>query len=173
MTNHKHSNRILSVAAVVLLVSLACSIGGLTFNGNAATLDVKLTEENLKMLVERAADASASVDDNSLLEHLTDIELHDGFMRLFGTQTVNSTPVDGSLDVSLGASNGMLQAEIIAVDFPGLDMNDPRVQQANETIARELTKIVNETSGEVTFQKAEVREDALYLTVQVKLQRTP
>jgi hypothetical protein len=168
MLKINQSKRIFLISAVVLMVSLACSIGGLTINRDSATLDVTLSEDQLDTLIDRASDVNAGGADE-ILEHIDDIELHDGYMRLIGSTMVNGNTANGSVDVSLNANEGALEAEIIAVDIPGVDMNDARIQEANQTIARELTEMVNETNGDVVFQRVEVHEDELVLTVQVSL----
>lgn len=174
MEKQSHKKTILLVLAVLLSASLACTIGGLSIQNNAATLEIKLREDQLITLFERIIDQAGGYIDTDLVQKLDMIELHEGYVSVYGSHTLpTGSTINGNFDLSLSAENGILKAEIISVNIPGMNLSDARVQQANEVIARELTKMVTETNGDVTFQRAEVHEDALYLTVQVQIRDTP
>jgi len=172
MENKNHSKHILLVLAILLTASLACTIGGLSINNNTATLDIKLKEDQIMSLFERIVNQTSYID-SDVLQKLDMVELHEGYVSVSGTHTTaEKNDMSGNFDVSLGAENGVLQAEIIRVEIPGMNITDERIQQANEIIARELTSVVTETNGDVNFQRAEVHEDALYLTVSMKIRNT-
>lgn len=162
------SIRFLLASSLLMLVGLACTVGGITFSKNNASLEVKLSETQLQTLVTSAGSVAENVE-TAFLDHVDRIELHDGFMRVFGTATYNGKSVDGSMDVNLTAEDGLLAAQIIAVDIPGMDMNDPAVQYANDMIESQLSRQLSASQGDVQFEKAEVTEEALILLVKVKL----
>ena len=164
----RKSLRLLFAGTLIMLTTLACTVGGLTLNKDNASLEVKLTEDQLQSLVVGAGSVADNVE-TAFLDHVDKIELHDGFMRVFGTANYNGKDVEGSMDVSLSAVDGKLAAEIISVDIPDMDMNDPAVQYANDMIESQLSRQLSESQGDVRFDKAEVTEDALILNMKVKL----
>ena len=59
-------------------------------------------------------------------------EIHDGFIRYVGTRTLaDGSEAEGSFDLSIGEEKDMLKACIVAVDIPGVDLDDPRIVKAN------------------------------------------
>lgn len=169
MEMKKHTMKIFLALSVLLLASLACSIGGLTIQGDVATLEIKLREDQILSMLESIPSQAGGYVDTDLLQKLDSVDFHEGYVSVYGSITTpEGNTVNGNFDLSLSAQDGILQAEIISINVPGMEISDTRVQQANEVIARELTRIVTESNGDVSFQRAEVHEDALYLTVQVQ-----
>ena len=72
--------------------------------------------------------------------------------------------------MSIGAANDSLTAQIIRVDIPGVDLNDPRIVQANQQLQSSLTKAVNETNGKVLVKSAAVQNGVLKISVQLNIQ---
>lgn len=169
------SNKIpvLAVAALLatlVLASLACSVGGLTLNKNAVTIDINLTQGQINTILQKAAAENADPS-NQLLDKITGVELHDGFIRLLGTaKDSDGSEVNGSYDTSFSAENDVLKAQIVAVDIPGVDLTDPRIAQMNQQMADELSKSVNELNGEVLFKEATVKEGSFHIKIQVNIQ---
>lgn len=158
-----------ALLAVLVLVSLACTIGGLTLGKNSATIDINLTQDQVNAIFQKAAADNAS-SSNELLNNVTGAELHDGFIRLLGTaKAADGSEVNGSVDTRLTAQNDALNAQIIAVNIPGVDMTDPRVVQMNQQMASALSQSVTESNGEVLFKEATVTEGNLHLKIQVNL----
>jgi hypothetical protein len=164
--------RLVPLFAVVLifsLASLACEIGGISFGQNGATIEVTLTEGQVNTLFNNVESFGAS-DANRLLDKISGVEMHNGYIRMLGTTTnSNGQEVSGSFDVSVAADNDVLVAQIISVNIPGVDMTDPRIVNANEELSRELSKSVTDTNGDVAFKEATVTENELKIVVQVKL----
>ena len=106
------------------------------------------------------------------MEKITSVEIHDGFIRLFGEDLkTDGTSVPGSFDVSVGAADDELKVQIIAVDLPGVTLDDPRIVDANTEMARELSQCVRESNGDVMFKEASVSEAGLKLKMEVKLRQ--
>ena len=155
--------------SILAISAMACSVGGISVDKDSATVEVTLTENQLNNLFENAATQTGPSDDN-LLDKVTSVELHDGFIRVFGeTKNADGNTVSGSYDVSFGAENDALKVEVIAVDIPGIDMDDERIVDANQKLSKELAETVTESNGEVLFKEATVTEEALKLKVQVLL----
>jgi hypothetical protein len=156
--------------AVLVLVSLACTIGGLTLGKNSATIDINLTQDQINTILQKAM-AENSGNSDQLLDTITGVELHDGYIRLLGTaKASDGSQVSGSYDTSLTAENDALKAQIIAVSIPGVDLTDPRIVKMNQQMTDALSKSVSESNGEVLFKEANVTEGNLHLKVQINLQ---
>ncbi len=154
--------------AILVLTSIACSVGGLTLGKNSAEVEITLNEDKLNKLIQNS-DVHVNTPDDVLLENVTKVEMHDGFMRVFGTgKTPSGAEVDGSYDVSFGVENDVLAVKIIAVDIEGITLDDPRIVKANEEIAKGLIESVTESNGEVTYKEAYIKDGQLHMKVLVK-----
>jgi hypothetical protein len=168
---HLKKSMLLSCAVllVFLLPSIACSIGGITFGQNGATIEVSLTEDQVNTLFTNVQGVETN-GVNRLLDQVTGVEMHDGYIRVLGTTNSSGQEVSGSFDVSVGAENDVLVVQIIAVNIPGIDMTDPRIIEANEELTEELSQSVTDTNGDVLFKEATVTDDELNLVLQVNIQ---
>jgi hypothetical protein len=98
------------------------------------------------------------------------LELHDGYIHFLGTKVMpDGTVADCSIDVRLGAEDGMLTAQIIAVDIPGVTLNDSSVIEINHDMEAHLYLHNFDPNSDVQFQEVEVTEDALRIKVQVTI----
>jgi len=170
MYTHTHKNPVLFVAALLALValtSLACTFSGVRMRTNSPVIDVTFDQNDIDQL-HLNTDAHANHPYDQLLDEITRIELHDGFIRFLGTVVLPDwSEVDGSFDMSLGAENGVLKARIIAVNIPGIDLNDWRVLEINNEWEDDLTQVLVDSHGEVLFKEVVVQEDELRIKVQV------
>jgi hypothetical protein len=164
----KSSLEIILVLGTLILSSLACSLGGISFSGNKVTVDVTLSEQQVNKMIEQSS-SNMVVDGDELLKSVSEVEFHDGFLRVYGVmKDPSGNDVNGSLDVTFGVDGDALDVEITAVDFEGISMDDPRITAANEEIARSLMESVSESNGEVKFLDASVTEDGLRLKIEAK-----
>ena len=162
-------NLLLTLVSILFLSSIACSIGGLSLEKDSATVEVNLSEDRLNQWLTNRASLDSSNPDN-LLDKITSVELHDGYIRAYGEDSLpDGSQVKGSFDVSIKAEDGQLKVELIAVDIPNIDMSDPRIVDLNTELASDLATMVEDTNGNVTFNEARISEDQLTLTVQVDL----
>jgi hypothetical protein len=160
---------VVALLAVLVLASLACSVGGLTLNKNAATIDINLTQDQINTIFQKAA-AENTDPSNQLLDKITGVELHDGFIRLLGTvKGSDGSEVNGSYDTSFTAENDVLKAQIVAVNIPGVNLTDPRIVQMNQQMADALSKSVSESNGAVLFKEAAVKEGSFHIKIQVNI----
>jgi hypothetical protein len=155
------------VLAVMLLATLACSIGGLTISGNSATVDITLNQDQVNKMLNSVQVNVVDQKDN-LLDKVTAVEFHDGFVRTIGTATnSNGREVSGSYDISFTAANNVLAVKIIAVNIPGVSMDDPRIATTNQQISDGINKSISESNGNVMYKEASVTAaDGLHLKVQ-------
>jgi hypothetical protein len=105
-----------------------------------------------------------------VLGHATRVELHDGYIRFVGTKDqLDGSEVEGSLDLSMTAENGQLNAKIFAVDIPGVDLNNHCVVESNEELEYAFTHMLDYTPGDVQFKEVVVEEGVLRMKIQVNL----
>lgn len=168
-TSNKTKLVILAFLAVTLLTTMACGFGGISFSKGKATIDVTLTQDQVNKMIQQS-NQNVEVSDDRLMEEIDRVEFHDGFIRVFGVdKKTNGTWDEGSIDFAVSAENDALKVKIIAVDLPGVTLDDPRIVNANQQIADAMTQSVNETNGEVLFKEVSVTETGLKLKLEVKL----
>ena len=159
---------VMSIALIVLATS-ACSFLTPRLGSFTETVDISLDED---MFV--GSHPSFRINNHDFWEVLdVDVdrmELHDGFVRFLGTQRLpDGSRADCTIDVQLGAENGMLTASIIAVDIPGTELTDPAVVKINQDLKADLYFNDFDPDAEVLFKEVEVTEDALRIKVQVNV----
>ncbi len=165
----------LVVAALVFVIitSLACSFSGIQIKGSTPVVDVTITEEELNKPSEYGSvHAEFHLDGTCrhLLDNVTTIELHDGFVRFIGTKHLeDGSLADGTLDLRLGAENDVLQMEIIAVDIPNFDTTAPCIAEFNQEAEQEMRQLISDPEVQVLFKEVKVEEGVLKMKIQVNL----
>jgi hypothetical protein len=76
---------------------------------------------------------------------------------------------DCSMDVHLGAKDGMLTAQVFAVDIPGVAVTDSSVIEINHDLQVHLHLDDFDPVTDVEFQDVQVTEDALQIKVRVNV----
>jgi hypothetical protein len=157
-----------AMLAILALTSLACSFSGPRMGTVSSLVDITLTQE---MFDQMSRDAHVHLGDHcEPLDEVTQIELHDGFIRFVGTSVqADGSKVDGSFDLSLSAEDNLLQAQIVAVDIPGMALVDSCIVDANHEMAVDLSELMEEPQGEVLFKEVVIEEGALRMKVQVNV----
>ncbi len=164
----KSSIEIILILGTLILSSLACTMGGLSFNGDKATVDITLSENELNEMIATST-SNRVADGDDMLKSVSRVEFNDGFVRVYGTMENSSgEEVKGNMDLAFRASEDVLMVEITAVDFPGVSMDDPRIVKANQEMAKELTESVTRSNGDVKFLEANVTGDGLHLKLEVQ-----
>jgi hypothetical protein len=155
---------------LLALAALACSMPGVSIGANSATIDFTLTQDQVNRLFQNAVVSNS--DTHGLLDKVTGVELHNGYIRVLGsTQDASGNEVSGSFDTSISAEDDILKVQVTGVNIPGVDMNDPRIVDANKKMAESLTKSVTESNGDVQFKQAEVQEGKLLMKIQVNFNK--
>ena len=171
--NTQTRNRVLLLLAIITITSLACSFSGIRINGATPVVDVTLTEEEINKPSEHGSlHAEFHLDGpcRNLLDHVTNVELHDGFVRFIGTKHLqDGSMADGTLDLRLGAEDDVLQMEIIAVDVPNFDLTHPCIAEFNEEAKQDMKDLVSDPEAQVLFKEVKVEEGVLKMKVQVNL----
>jgi hypothetical protein len=180
VSTQNHQKPILLVAgllALMALTTLACSFSGAGVSKLSPVVDITWTDDMLGWAegaanfrnVGRSGDWYIPFHNDGewegLLDEVTHIEMHDGYLRFVGSKDREA----GSFDLSLGAVDGALKAKIVAVAIPGIEMSSPVVVEANRELERALTEVAADLQGEVIFKEVEVKEGSWRMKVQVDL----
>jgi hypothetical protein len=159
---------VFSLALLALLTS-ACSFHTTGLGDISQVVDITLDEDLF-----RDSSPNFNVHGHNFWEDLdvdiNRLELHDGYLRFLGTSHMpDGSEADCTIDMVLGAEDGMLTARIIAVDIPGIELTDPKVVRINQELQAHLSLASFDRNGEVLFKEVEVTEGALRLKIQVNI----
>jgi hypothetical protein len=164
---------VMALLTFITITSLACSLSGIRINGTIPEVNVTITEEELNKPSEYGPmHAEFHLDGacRHLLDNVTKVELHDGFVRFIGTKHLEDGSVaDGTLDLRLGAEDDVLQMEIIAVDVPNFDLTDPCIADFNQEAEKEMKELVSDPEAQVLFKEVNVEEGVLRMKIQVNI----
>lgn len=153
----------------LLLATTACSIFTPRLGQFSQVVEISLDEQLF-----RESQPSFKVHNHDFWQDLdVDVdrmELHDGFIRFLGTQRqADGTRQACTIDVQMGAEDGMLTARVISLDIPGMKVTDPVVVSINRDMQAMLSLETYDSHAEVLFQEIEVTEDALRLKILVNV----
>jgi hypothetical protein len=161
------------VLASILLVSMACSMGGISVSKDSASVTITLTEDQMNTILERATTTiKTEFDQYRLLDEITSVNMQDGVMTVHGKRNMDDgSQVDGSYAITMGAANGILQVAIQDVNIPGVEATKDMITKVNQIIQDELTKSVKESNGEVSFEDASITSGKLSIKVKVNFKK--
>ena len=182
---------LLLAAVLLVLATSACGFQGLALGNVNQTITVTIPERMLQvpnpdftvgnhdiyvgpMGVWAFTSTSSSGGSHNfyepLLDEVTRLELHDGYMRFVGTRSLkDGSQAPGSVDLYLGAEAGRLVAQVIAVDIPGIKIDDPLVVGINQEMKVEFSLAMETLGSDVLFKSVRVTEEALTMQVQVNV----
>ena len=104
----------------------------------------------------------------SLLDSVNRVELYDGYLRFVGFRLQSDGSwVHGTVDLYLGAEDDRLVARVIAVDIPGITIEDPVVVEINREIKMEFDRAMFSSDADVLFKEVQVTDEELHLKIQV------
>ena len=154
---------------MVLLLTSGCSVISPLPGVFSQSIEIAFTEDLFTH-----AHPTFKVENRDFWEDLgcnvKDMELHDGFIRFQGFQTrLFGSGTACSIDLALTAENGVLSAQVIALDVAGIGLQDPKVTLVNEKLQMTLQLKDLENNLGVSFEKVDVSEDALKLKVVVTI----
>jgi len=151
--------------AILLLTITGCGIANIRTEGGQLAVDVNMSESQVNSLINLAIRQSGSVTSDFLLDQVTSVDLIEpDTMRVFGS----AGGVEGSYDLTINAADGALQLAVVAVDIPGVSMDDPRIEKANEELTAAFTNSAR-SQNDGRFTNAGVEGDQLTMTIEVAL----
>jgi hypothetical protein len=170
MNAQTRKTRIVLIAALLVaaaLVASGCSVGNARLGTIDRVVDITIDQAQFD---QRGPHFTVGLNGpyDRLLDQVTRVEIHDGFLRYTGFKTQpNGLNVPGSFDLSVGAEDGALKAQIIAVSIPGVTLADPAIVEANRRLAAELGQMATGADADVRFLDVTAREGSLYIRVSV------
>ncbi len=172
MNSQTRKTRFVLIAALLLTMAFAASACAHASTGMGRitrVVDVTIDQAQLNHGGTFSISGMSGPYDR-LLDEVTRIEIHDGFLRYTGFKTQpDGSRLPGSFDLSVGAANGMLKAQVTAVGIPGVTLADPVIVEANSRLAAELGQMDTGAQGEVQFLEVTAREGSLHLRVSVRI----
>lgn len=176
---------IVAMLAMTVLITSACSFSNVkVYTPSPVVVDITLYEDEFNDLSMNDGihltdhygvyfstnDGIHLTDQCHVLDRTTRVELHDGYIHFVGTKLQpDGSEVKGSLDLSLTAENAQLKAKILAVDIPGVDLNNRCVTESNKELEYAFSHMLDYTPGEVLFQEVTVEEGVLRMKIQVNV----
>jgi hypothetical protein len=164
---------VILLLALLSLVTSACATATTTIRRGlgsvSSVINVTVSEEQLNQRPTGARIEFGHPADR-LLDEVKRVEIHDGFLRFIGTRESWYGPdVEGSFDLSVGARDGELLAEITAVQIPGVSLEDYDVREANRELKEGLTDLASDRDAEVLFQEVVAEEGVLRMKILVDI----
>lgn len=156
--------------AALLLTSVACSFSSIQLENGKAKVTITLNEQQINDLLDSSNNNSQVESRAVLLKDITSVDMQEGILRVYGTyEAPDGREVEGSYDVAISAEDKQLHVQIMDVDIEGVDINDPRIEEANRQIESDLATSYRESNGEVEYESVEITDDAMTMVVQARL----
>lgn len=150
---------------VLALASTACGMMSVSTEGGELTIEVNISEDQVNRMVGNVL--RTGTDKEFLFEDVTSVDLLEpNVIRVFGEMADGTS---GSYDMTIDAAGETLQLEVVAVDVPGVTLDDPRVQAANDELAEAFLNNAR-SDGQGGVVDAAVVTDELVLTIKAPLE---
>jgi len=157
-----YKQRMLIPVFLVMLILTACGVN-FSVDSDSVSITINLSEPDFGLPFQNAS----LTGDDGLLIDISDVDFQEDLIRISGTyENQDGNPVEGSLDLVFGAENGTLNAEIVAVVFEGLDLDDERIVRVNEKLSRAFAQAASEHEN-VEFTSVTITDDALQMVIRV------
>ena len=157
----------IKLAPFLLIIAATACGTSIAVDSTGVEITVPLSESVVNRLLRHSV---VDQDDDNLLDEITSIDMQPGFIRMFGTYTnSDGSSVPGSVDLTMSAKDGALNAEITAVDIAGLDIDHPRVTHVNDLMSDAFADEASD-DDEVEFVNVDITEDGMEITIRVPLQ---
>ena len=158
-----HFTKLVLLLLMMAMPAMAC-LSSITGDDTNLEVTVALSEDAVNRLLRYSF---VEQDEDNLFDDITSIDMQPGLIRMFGTYThSDGSTVPGSADLTISAKDGVLNAEITAVDIAGLDIDHPRVTHINDVLAKEFTEEASE-NDKVEFVSVNITADVMEITVRV------
>jgi len=158
----------LFVAVLILalsLVSTACGIASFSTEGGELTVTVNLSESQANRLVTNVF--TTNDGDDFLFTEITGVDLMEpNIMRVSGSTADGAS---GTYDLAFDVVDQALKIEVVAVDVPGVTLDDPRVQAANDELERAFIEGARSEGEEGGVAEVAVVNDELVFTIRAPL----
>lgn len=156
------------VASLLLVLSLvltACGMMSVSTEGGELTISVNVSETQVNRIIGNVFRTDSQ--DEFLFEDVSSVDLMEpNVMRVFGTTAEGAS---GSYDMTIAAEDESIKLEVIAVDVPGVTMDDPRIQAANDELAEAFLNNARSDGEDGGVTEVSVVADELVFTIKAPL----
>jgi hypothetical protein len=157
------------LAVFLLIMAMAATACGssITVDDDSVEVTIALSENAVNRLLRYSV---VEQNEDNLFDDITSIDMQPGLIRMYGTYThSDGSTVPGSADLTMSAKDGMLNAEITAIDIAGLDIDHPRVTHINDVMAKAFAEEASD-NDKVEFVSANITADGIEIAIRVPLQ---
>lgn len=158
----------LLIAVMILalaLISAACGVMSVSTEGGELTINVNLNESQANRLIGNVF--TSNDGDDFLFTEIASVDLIEpNIMRVSGS---TADGVSGTYDLTIDVVDEALKIEVVAVDVPGVTLDDPRVQAANDELAQAFLDSARSDGERGGVADVAVVADELIFTIKAPL----
>ena len=158
----------LLIAVMILalaLISAACGVMSVSTEGGELTISVNLNESQANRLIGNVF--TSNEGDDFLFTEIASVDLIEpNIMRVSGS---TADGVSGTYDLTIDVVDEALKIEVVAVDVPGVTLDDPRVQAANDELAQAFLDSARSDGERGGVADVAVVADELIFTIKAPL----
>lgn len=158
----------LLIAVMILalaLISAACGVMSVSTEGGELTINVNLNESQANRLIGNVF--TSNEGDDFLFTEIASVDLIEpNIMRVSGS---TADGVSGTYDLTIDVVDEALKIEVVAVDVPGVTLDDPRVQAANDELAQAFLDSARSDGESGGVADVAVVADELIFTIKAPL----
>jgi hypothetical protein len=159
--------RLLLVGLFLTLVAATAACGmSVSTEGGELTITVAMSEDRVNGLMTGVIDGNT--DDDFLLAEVTSVDLIEpNIIRVAG---VTHDGAAGSYDLTIAAVDETIRLEVVAVDAPGVTLEDPRIQAVNDELTEAFLADARAEGGDGGVTEVAVVDDELVFTIRAPLE---
>lgn len=158
----------LLIAVMILalaLISAACGVMSVSTEGGELTINVNLNESQANRLIGNVF--TSNDGDDFLFTEIASVDLIEpNIMRVSGS---TADGVSGTYDLTIDVVDEAVKIEVVAVDVPGVTLDDPRVQAANDELAQAFLDSARSDGESGGVADVAVVADELIFTIKAPL----
>lgn len=158
----------LLIAVMILalaVISAACGVMSVSTEGGELTISVNLNESQANRLIGNVF--TSNEGDDFLFTEIASVDLIEpNIMRVSGS---TADGVSGTYDLTIDVVDEALKIEVVAVDVPGVTLDDPRVQAANDELAQAFLDSARSDGESGGVADVAVVADELIFTIKAPL----
>lgn len=158
----------LLIAVMILalaVISAACGVMSVSTEGGELTISVNLNESQANRLIGNVF--TSNEGDDFLFTEIASVDLIEpNIMRVSGS---TADGVSGTYDLTIDVVDEAVKIEVVAVDVPGVTLDDPRVQAANDELAQAFLDSARSDGESGGVADVAVVADELIFTIKAPL----
>lgn len=158
----------LLIAVMILalaVISAACGVMSVSTEGGELTINVNLNESQANRLIGNVF--TSNDGDDFLFTEIASVDLIEpNIMRVSGS---TADGVSGTYDLTIDVVDEAVKIEVVAVDVPGVTLDDPRVQAANDELAQAFLDSARSDGESGGVADVAVVADELIFTIKAPL----